>query len=234
MKFKMNMEIKTLAIAGTSMAILASATAWGASAISVNYDIAGGNTASLATTDIAGVVPVGNWNNLQAPSVGAAFNYAMTYVDDSGANTSLTVAASSGIGDTWNTGGIPDEIIFGDKSDMSNTSTLTLTSVPYATYDLYIYSTEWSSEVVNFDVNGGPVTTLTNTFTPQFTAGTPFVQNDTYVKLSGLSGNSTVNMTATSGGLHLGGFQIVEVPEPSSTLLIALGGIGLLASRRRR
>jgi hypothetical protein len=59
------------------------------------------------------------------------------------------------------------------------------------------------------------------------------VQNDTYVKFTGLSGGVVVSMNATSGGLHLGGFQIVEaIPEPSILGLLAFAPV--LAFRRRR
>jgi hypothetical protein len=205
----------------------------------VNYDVALSSTPSLATTDVAGVVPADNWNNVVAsnpdpllPGFGQPFNYGITYVDDSGAATTLTVAASSGTGDSWNTGGTPDEIIFGDKSNWAGgTQTLTLSSIPYAIYDLYIYSSEWGSEVVDFTI-GTNTQTLTNTFTPQFTEGANFVQNNTYVKFTGLSGDVIVNMNVTSGGLHLGGFQIVQVPEPSILGLIAFAPV--LAFRRRR
>jgi hypothetical protein len=225
------MNMKQLAVTGGALSLLAAAPAGGA-VISVNYDVAGANTSSLAASDVAGAVPAANWNNVQAATVGQPFTYGITYVDDSGANTTLTVAASSGSADTWNTGGTPDEIIFGDKSNWAGGSqTLTLTNIPYASYDLYIYVSEWTSEVVKFDI-GGNVQTVTNTFTPQFTAGPDFVQNDTYVKYSGLSGNIVVNMEATAGGLHLGGFQIAQVPEPSILGLLALAPA--MALRRRR
>lgn len=225
------MKMKQRVVTWSALSLLASMPAWGA-VISVNYDVTVSSTPALATTDVAGAVPAANWNNVQATGFGQAFNYAITYVDDSGANTPLTVAASSGVGDSWNTGGTPDEIIFGDKSAWGGgTQTLTLSNIPYASYDLYVYVSEWSSEVVKFDI-GGNVQTVTNTFTPQFTPGPDLVQNDTYVKYSGLSGNIVVNMEATSGGLHLGGFQIVQVPEPSMLGLLALAPA--LALRRRR
>lgn len=222
------MKLKTAILAGAALSLLASVQAWGA-AISVNFDWSTGSTPALAPTVVAGVVPAANWNNLVSP--GGPFSYGITYLDDSGANTTLTVGASGGNADSWNTIGTPDEIIFGDKSNMGAGGTLSLANVPYALYDLYIYSSFWTNEVVNFDI-GGNVQTLTNTFTPQFTEGPNFVQNDTYVKFTGLSGNVTVNMTATAGEVHLGGFQIVQVPEPSILGLLALAPA--LAMRRRR
>jgi hypothetical protein len=225
------MNMKQLAVTGGALSLLASTSAWGA-VISVNYDVAGANTPSLAASDIAGAVPAANWNNVQATAVGQPFNYGMTYVDDSGANTSLIVVASSGNADTWNTAGTPDEIIFGDKSAWAGgAQTLTFSSIPYVSYDVYIYVSFWTNEVVNFDI-GGNAQTVTNTFTPQFTPGPDFVQNDTYVKYTGLSGDIVVTMQPTSGELHLGGFQIVQVPEPSILGLLALAPA--MALRRRR
>ena len=125
--------------------MVATGSAWGA-AISVNYDVLTSSTPALAPGDVAGVVPSANWNNVVPTLPGNTFDYGITYVDDSGANTALTVAASSGTGDSWNTLGTPDEIIFGDKSAWAGgTQTLTLSNVPYATYDLYIYSSFWTN-----------------------------------------------------------------------------------------
>ncbi len=209
--------------------------AWGA-AISVNYDVLTSSTPALAPGDVAGVVPSANWNNVVPTLPGNTFDYGITYVDDSGANTALTVAASSGTGDSWNTLGTPDEIIFGDKSAWAGgTQTLTLSNVPYATYDLYIYSSFWTNEVVGFTI-GANTQTLTNTFTPQFnTPGDPdLVLNDTYVKFAGLSGDVVVNMLPTSGELHLGGFQVVDaIPEPSPAVLVGLVGFAAALRRRR-
>jgi hypothetical protein len=186
-----------------------------AAQISVNYDTAGSSTPAFAPADTAGVVPAANWNNV------VNVNHSITFVDNSGASTPLTVALSAGGQDSWNTTGTPDERIFGDKVIMGNApQTLTLNNVPYAKYDVYIYLSSWGGEVVNFGINGGPtVATLANSFVPQFTGGVDFVENDTYVKLSGLTASSVVlNMDATSDELHLAGFQIVEVIENDADL----------------
>jgi hypothetical protein len=180
--------------------------------ISVNYDTASSSTPALAPADTTGVVPAANWNNV------VNVNHSMTFVDDSAASTPLSVALSAGGRDSWNTLGTSAERLFGDKVNMGSAAqTLTLGNVPYLKYDLYIYLSSWGSEVVNFGINGGPtIANLSNTFTPQFTAGADFVENDTYVKLSGLTGSAVVvNMDATSDELHLAGFQIVEIPALS-------------------
>jgi len=223
------MKLTYLTIVGAGVALFAASQASGA-AISVNYDVTGTSTPALATTDVAGVVPVANWNNLLAANIGQPFNYGMTYVDDSGANTTLTVSGS-GSGDSWNTAGSPDDIIYGDKSAWGGSGTLSVSNVPYTSYDLYIFPSFWTNEVVNFTI-GGNIQTLTNTFSPNTTGGPNFVLNDTYVHFTGLSGDVSVAMQATAGEVHLGGFQIVAVPEPSILGLLALAPAWALRRRR--
>jgi hypothetical protein len=205
-----------------------------ASIISVNYDVLSTSTPALAPTDVAGAVAAANWNNVEASATGQAFNYGITYLDNLGSATTLTVAASSGTGDTWNTVGTADEIIFGDKSNFAGgIQTLSLSNVPYALFDVYIYASYWGNEVVSFTV-GSTTHVLTNTFTPQFSGGPDFVLDDTYVKFSGLSGDVVISMLPSSGGLHLGGFQIADaIPEPSTLFLAGLAP-ALLFMRRRR
>lgn len=113
---------------------------------------------------------------------------------------------------------------------MGGVGTINLTTVPYALYDVYVYLSDWGSEVVNFSLDGGTTTvaTLTNA-TGGFDGS--YVANDNYVKLSGLTGDSSIRMAATSGEVHVGAFQIVQVPEPSSALL---GGLGMLVLLRRK
>ncbi len=225
---KMNPPIS----AALALSLLAAVNAH-AAIISVNYDVIG-TTPALAPADIAGAVPAANWNNVEASATGQEFNYGITYVDNLGSATTLTVAASSGTGDTWNTAGTPDDIIFGDKSNFAGgTQTLTLSDVPYALFDVYIYSSYFSNEVVSFTV-GATTHILSNTFTPQNTPDPNFVLNDTYVKFTGLSGDVVVSMEPTLGSLHLSGFQIVDaIPEPSTFFLAALAPALLLIRRRR-
>lgn len=117
---------------------------------------------------------------------------------------------------------------------MGGVGTINLTTVPYALYDVYVYLSDWGSEVVNFSLDGGVTTvaTLTNDNSGRDSGWNGiYVLNNNYVKLSGLTGDSSIRMAATSGEVHVGAFQIVQVPEPSSALL---GGLGMLVLLRRK
>jgi hypothetical protein len=155
-------------------------------------------------------------------------------VDDSGAATSLGVAVSTGNVQSWNTLGNPDQRLYGDKMVMGSApQTLTLTNVPYSSYEVIIYLSDWGSEVVTFSLDGGTTiaATVSNTFNPIF-GSIRFQENNTHAHLRGLSGNSTITMDATAGELHIAGFQIVAIPEPTVAFLGGLGLLGLLRRRR--
>jgi len=70
-------------------------------------------------------------------------------------------------------------------------------------------------------------------------AGTDLIEGSTgveghYLLISGLSGDLTITTTNPAGGrAPLAGFQIVEVPEPSSAALLGLGGLALILRRRK-
>lgn len=175
--------------------------------ISVNYDIPLGSTTGIGPAEVAGFVPAVNWNN-----VGVIAPAANSLVDNSGTVTTLGAVLSIGGLQSWNTAGNPNQRIFGDKMTLGSApQTLTLTNVPYVDYDVLIYLSDWGGEVVEFSLDGGTTiaTTVTNTFNPIFSSD-PFVENDTYAHLRGLSGNVTITMDATAGELHIAGFQIVE------------------------
>lgn len=187
--------------------------------ISVNYNTSWSSTPPLAAGDTAGVVPAANWNNVTDA------NNAITFYDQANISTPLTVSfsASGGWGwESWNTVFNPDEDMFSDKVTYYGGAplNLNLSNVPYATYDLYLYMSSWGNEVVNFSLNGGATTiaTLTN-MAPNpnnYVEGNDYRLNDTYVKISGLTGDQVVSMTNVSDWVHLAGFQIVDAgPLPS-------------------
>lgn len=201
----------------------------GAAVISINYDTATSSTPAMAPQNIAGAVPASNWNNV------VNNNHSITFGDDSGIATSLGVGVSTSGLDSWNRGADPiGGRIFSDKITMGAIGTINLTNVPYASYELYVYLSDWGSEVITFSLDGGSTTaaTLTNTNTGRDSGWNGiYIENDNYVKLTGLSGNSSIRMARTSGDVHLAAFQIVQVPEPQAALL---GALGLLTMLRRK
>ncbi len=92
--------------------------------ISVNYDVSISSTPAMGAADVAGVIPVANWNNV------VDRDHSITYVDDSGATTGLAISVSGGGWDSWNRTDPPSGRIFSDKITMGGTGTLNLTTVP--------------------------------------------------------------------------------------------------------
>ncbi|MCE5325550.1 MAG: PEP-CTERM sorting domain-containing protein [Planctomycetaceae bacterium] len=131
---------------------------------------------------------------------------------------------------------------------------LSLAKVPYQHYDLIIYVGHHNSiantSVVDlgFSVVEGPsLYVRTSGFDGTFTeskatsaSALPTVGAADYVRFTGLTGDVTVLMSQLyqqSGNANQGGgwsgFQIVEVPEPATMSLLAIGGVTALLRRRR-
>lgn len=203
--------------------------------ISVNIEKLNTSTAAMPFTEIAGLVPVGNWNNYD-PAAGV---FLAVPVDDSGNALGNFSVTGSGDCDSWNTLGSGNKLMFGDMT-MGNWD-LVITNIPYASYDIIVYSKVYSTNPQNFSIDGGVAQTITN-----FVAGWPQYEGPIqfeeaawsngvladgvhYTTFAGLSGGSH---TLTHGTLN--GFQIVEVPEPATMAMLAIGGVGILIRRRRR
>jgi hypothetical protein len=99
-------------------------------------------------------------------------------------------------------------------------------------YDLYLYSQNggYSSENSAFTINA-VTKTATNSGNPA-----AFVLNNNYVAYLGLTatGGTISGTISSAANASINGFQLVPVAEPSSMMLAALSGIGLIAVRRRR
>lgn len=197
------------------VATILSLSAARADQISVNYDNPVGGTSAIGPAEVAGFVPAANWNNVSVTSPAAN-----SLVDNSGNVTALGATLSIGTFQGWNTGGNPSQRLFGDKMTLGSApQTLTLTNVPYEDYDVLVYLSDWGDEVVTCSLDGGTTiaATVSNTFNPIFSSD-PFVENNTYAHLRGLSGNVTITMDAMVGELHIAGFQIVEAAPDDTDL----------------
>ena len=110
-------------------------------------------------------------------------------------------------------------------------------NVPAGTYDLYFYSVNGfhQSSITQFTITTGGIASDTATNASAST----FAFEDNYVALDGLSpvgGTIAGTIFDASGiannGSSFNGFQLVQLPEPASLSLLALGGVMLLRRRK--
>jgi hypothetical protein len=249
-----SMKIQRLATA--LGVVLAAASVATASSIGVNFT-GGGNgsspAVSLLPTDTAGVVPQANYNN--APTGNGT---SVPLVDNAGAPISASLTYTSG-GTYSSIGGATIAPAGGDEKlntgFIFGNASVTVSGIPYARYDLYIYE-------LNDAAGRVETTTLTAPAAgqgPFFGAAAPpadashvdqnaatpyqYVQAVStvtasptpaadYVRFSDLTGSTLTFTISAPGNGYLNGFQIVEVPEPAGLSLIALAAAALLARRR--
>jgi len=198
----------------------------------------------------AGVVAVPYWNDSFLDG-----GNTMNLRDSAGAATTLDIGTGSNSG-TWSIGFVHvgldgdgtmnKEMLKGYLNGTGTASTsITLSQIPYAAYDIYVYFASDNSARV------GTVTDGTTTFSfgvlDNMIAGSSalFAQTaDTgllfpeanYAVFSGLVGDSQTFSTSFMNAGEYGGIsaiQVVAVPEPSSFALAGVGVACLLTFRRR-
>lgn len=248
MKPALSASLRLLALLGLSAGLAS------ASVVSWNYDSNG----TVTGTNVAGVVPVANWNN-SWPA-----NPTTNLVDDTGAATTVDIAYQSF--NTWSvTGSHPG--VDGDGTynrELLNGylnsgpagwnppithSSVAISQIDYALYDIIVY---FSADVAGREgsVTDGATTYYFNTVGVASVSGSSAILAGTvdtaglyttsanYAVFSGLSGASqtiTVQMRDNDEWGGIAGFQLVSVPEPASAA--SLGGVAVLLAaltRRRR
>lgn len=211
-----------------------------------------------AVTGTAGVVPQGNWNNLRNGS-GPAPDPAPDLIDNTGAATGATATwGSSGTFRVNGSSAIPSP---GDEQMMNSalfgndarnfTINGTVTNIPYARYDVYIYlGSDSNGRLGETTVNGVTLYSTSINDAPQLdgdgsftyfaiTSTNPLARDaGNYAYFPGLTASSfdwsTANTDFTNSSLT--GIQIVAsnvVPEPGTAGLLAIGSCFALIRRRR-
>lgn len=201
----------------------------------------------LSASETAGADPQDNWNNIHATS-------ASDLDDHLGNPTTLDVSVTGYIAGWWGfygASGSDNRMLgaFHETNGTGNSLTLALSEIPFALYDVYVY-VGWNDDRPNSDFSvtlgsstfygrtqsvptGGPgLVQATST-----SSGSPTV-GSTYVVFTGLTASSqSITLTVEGGpgtpGFGLSGFQVVQVPEPSTYALLLLGAAGLALLRRR-
>lgn len=220
----------------------------------------GGNTPmSLAPTDMAGVVPQQNWNNVFVDSAnsggmdqlngGENSTNPGTVFDSSGAATSLTFSyTANGNATEWavdqstHTGN--QQLLDGYWDVQSANGTVNLGNISYSLYDVYVYvSADNNGRTAGVDINGSSQTyLLTDANGYDYTQ--PLVQSMALTQGSAASAQYVLyqNVTGSSFQIDLfnygqdvgvAGIQVVAVPEPT-TVALAFAGMGLVGLMLRR
>ena len=222
-------------------------------AVGIGINFTGGGNASspaisILPTDSAGVVAQMNWNNFAG---GNGTN--LVLVDNTGATTGalLTFTASGTYSSIGGAGIVPadgDEklntgFVYGDSS-------FTLSNVPYAIYDVYVYHLNDASgrietttlaglsffgaaavpnDATHVDQNAATSYLYTQTTSTNVTSPTA---GGNFVRFQNLSGSVTLTASAPGNG-YVNGLQIVQVPEPATIGLLGLAAVTGACTRRR-
>ncbi len=221
--------------------------------ISVNFDGANG---TLNSGDVAGVVPLSNWNNVNS-TVQWGLDTFSGLIDSTGASVAMTFSAYIGYATSGGGNSGPNsgdaKMLGGGFAYGSGGGTISITNIPYASYSLYVYvgpDSAYHASDPNFN---GSITVGSTTYYYQNLANSStYVQSvDTtgpslissqadYVLFTGLTGSSLDFIVNAPNWNNTGvyGFQIVEsaVPEPSTYVLLMFGvlalvGVGYRAKR---
>jgi hypothetical protein len=232
---------------------LAWATSAQAALMLINYDIGGTTPTGAGVIGTTGDV----WNSRNAAGTGwkgvDQWNLA-NLVDSTGASSGASLAITQPTGFKGNNGdqgtGVnssskwptnnryPFDRSLGDGSSGRIVFTISGLDDDY-TYDVYVlwsYDAPGTSRASVDTSPTDPSDTWGKTLTWS-TRSTDPVEGQDYVVFSGVSATGGVIQLLTKpadSNRGLSGFQILQVPEPATMALLALGGLGLLLGRKRK
>jgi hypothetical protein len=245
-------SVTRLSLFALPFSIALSSAASGA-IIGVNFTggtFGGSPPVSLGSTEFAGVIPSANYNNVASANTGAP----ISLFDDSGTATTMTLTITGAVGPYSTISGAGINPQGGDEKlntgFLAGNSTLTLTGIPYASYNIYVYAlNDNESRVQATTVNGltfyhdspNAASRVDQNLATDYvytlvTSTNPAAQtvNANYVLFTGLSGQSqTISVNATGNGF-INGFQVVQVPEPGTAFFALSSGLLVLGLSRRR
>lgn len=227
----------------TLLALAAMTGVASAASIAVNFGGSGGNGQQTITSgEAAGVNRATNWINSGAASDSVTSDgITVTWASEE----SWGEGSATGV-DTADTALMSGWLSANDSP--SSTGSIDVTNL-VGTYDLYIYFASDRPDQLNSISEDASVFAASSILEDVVTgaAGTlidPFVYNQgdgaggagNYLLFTGLSA-ATLNITfdnGTDNRAGIAGIQIVEqVPEPTSTALLGLGGLALILRRRK-
>ncbi len=249
-----------ITILSASGFLVAGATA---GTISVNFDGQSGTGNPGAVTGVAGAIAVGNWNNTgQGNAWNSGFmttidDSGALVVPAVLVGWSVNNHWTTNGGDT---SGGDAQMMQGYLDNFHDRPPITVNGIPYAQYELRIYHNTDSGGAMGFTVSDGLITATHYSYQPggnnsnfplagadpfggaagyigsqDTNAGTTTPSN--YTLFTGLTGaDLTIQGVRGAAGdtrSRPNGFQITQVPEPSSMLLLVLGSAGIFIRRRR-
>jgi hypothetical protein len=193
--------------------VILNITASASSASAISIDFVGLETTPMASSEVAGVVALGNWND----AAGASRTSPLALVDQNGNPTTATVSWTSD--DVWDTSSIGDQagnlrMMRGylDNGEM-DTTTVTVSGLPANAngYNVYIYADGESNNSSNtgvYQISGAGITTTSATLT----YNSDFAGTFTQATASNPVGNYVVLAIP-----NVASFTLAAIPSTAST-----------------